>query len=327
MSEFRKDPVLGSWVIIDSSRNINKILDHDKYPTDISKCPFCPGNEFMTKKDILTIPKEGDLRNWQLRVVPNNNPILNIETALKKEADGIYDKIHGFGVHEIFIETPEHFVKPQGASIYYYNVLYRALVMRIKDLRKDERLEYILFFKNYGRFANAILEHPHSQLIAMPAITGIIKSEINACRDYFANKERCVFCDIIAQETANSVRIIFENDLFIAFCPYASRYPFETWIFPKNHKSDFDLIAKDEIESLSKITKELLSKISKTLDNCSYNYTLHISPLKDVNTPFYHWYISIKPAIVNNIGFEWESGLHVNPVAPEYAAKFLREFY
>jgi UDPglucose--hexose-1-phosphate uridylyltransferase len=325
MSEFRKDPVLDSWVIIDSSRKINKVLDYGKYPRDISKCPFCPGNEFMTRHDILTIAKEGDLKNWELRVIPNTKPILNVETVLKREADGIYDKMFGVGAHEIFIETPQHFVKPQDSSVHYYETLYKALTMRIKDLRKDDRLEYILFFKSYGKFTNALLEHPHSQLIAMPTVTGIIKTEIDSGRDYFNNKERCIFCDIIAQEISNSLRVVYENDLFLSFCPYASRYPFETWIFPKNHKSDFDFIAKDEIVSLSRITKEVLSKISRTLDNCSYNYTLHTSSLKNVNVPFYHWYITIKPAIINDIGFEWNSGLYVNPVAPEYAAKFLRE--
>jgi UDPglucose--hexose-1-phosphate uridylyltransferase len=327
MSEFRKDPLLDSWTIIDSSRKINKVLDYGKYPEDVSKCPFCPGNEFMAKHDILTIAKEGDLKNWELRVVPNAKPILNVETVLKKEADGIYDKMYGVGAHEIFIETPQHFIKPQNVPMRYYETLYKALTMRIKDLRKDGRLEYILFFKNHGEFANALLEHPHSQLIAMPTIPSIIKTKIDSSRDYFDSKERCVFCDIIAQEISSSLRIVYENDLFISFCPYASRYPFETWIFPKNHQSDFDFIAKDEIESLTKIIREVLSKISKTLDNCSYNYMLHTGPLKNVNIPFYHWYISIKPAVVNDIGFEWDSGLYVNPVAPEYAAKFLRELY
>ncbi|MDR1417735.1 MAG: DUF4921 family protein [Endomicrobium sp.] len=327
MSEFRKDPVLDRWTIIDASRKINKVLDYGKYPEDISKCPFCPGNEFMVKHNILTIAKEGDLKNWELKVVPNTKPILNVETVLKREAYGIYDKMCGVGAHEIFIETPQHFIKAQDVPMHYYETLYKALAMRIKDLRKDSRLEYILFFKNYGKFANALLEHPHSQLIAMPTIPGTIKTEIDSSRNYFDSKERCVFCDIIAQEISSSLRIVYENDLFISFCPYASRYPFETWILPKNHQSDFDFIEKDEIESLSRITKEVLSKIIRTLDNCSYNYMLHTSPLKNINIPFYHWYISIKPAVINDIGFEWDSGLYINPVAPEHAAKFLRDLY
>ena len=111
---------------------------------------------------------------------------------------------------------------------------------RFVDLKKDRRFEYILIFKNRGAAAGATLAHPHSQLIALPMVPVRVSQEIRGSKAYFDYKERCVFCDIIRQEISDQVRIVSENDIFIAVCPYASRFPFEIWILPKEHDSQFD---------------------------------------------------------------------------------------
>jgi UDPglucose--hexose-1-phosphate uridylyltransferase len=329
MSEIRKDPIADKWVIIDSTRIFHKLKPCENYPKDISKCPFCLGNEFMTKPEILAYSNSQERtpnkEDWTVRVIPNNNPILQAEGILKSRTEGMYSVMESVGAHEIIIETPDHYAKPSDVTQVYYKNLYKIEIARIKDLRKDLRLEQIMIFKNYGLLANAVLEHPHSQLIAMPLIPKIIKEEINTGKNYFAYKGKCVFCDMISQELSDKSRIVFENDMFVALCPYASRYPFETWILPKKHGSDFDIISDNEIESLAQITKIILSKLQAVLDDCSYNCLLHTGPLKESNVPFYHWHIKIKPNIINAIGFEWDSGLYVNSVIPEEAAKNLRE--
>ncbi len=329
MSELRRDPIIGRWVVIDPSRNFNKIAvsDSDVYPKDHSGCPFCPGNESMTRPEILAYssnPKRlPNTPGWNLRVIPNNQPIFAIEGILKKRAEGMYDRMDGIGAHEIIIETAEHEVKTRTPE--NYETVYKAAMERIKDLRNDTRLEYILFFQNRGAAANAVFEHPHSQLLATPIVPKRIREEINGGKNYFTYKERCVFCDIVSQEISDETRLVAENDLFIAVCPYASRYPFETWIIPKNHGSDFDAVPGKDIISFSKISQTVFSKLGNVLDNPAYNVMIHTGPLKEKDLPYYHWHMEISPRLARPAGFEWGTGLYVNPVAPEEAAKYLRE--
>ena len=325
MSEFRRDPIIGRWVIIDSARNFNKYSSREEYPRDGIICPFCPGNEHLTRSEILSYRKIDNPKNWSLRVIPNNKPVLAVEGSLKRRADGMYDKMDGIGAHEIIIETPDHFAKPVNVKANYYEPVYKAAIERINDLRNDSRLEYILFFKNYGIAANALIEHPYSQLIAMPIVPNRVKEEIEGGKKYLAYKERCVYCDIITNEAAYEERLVCENDAFAAFCPYASRYPFETWILPKYHSSDFDSISPKELAAFSQITETLLYKLSKVLDDSAFSALVHTSPLKERNLPYYHWHVEVIPKLTKTSGFEWGTGLYVNPVFPEEAAKYLRE--
>jgi UDPglucose--hexose-1-phosphate uridylyltransferase len=324
MSEFRRDPVIGRWVIIDPAKNFDKLVSAESYPKDSSNCPFCPGNERLTRGAILSYFDAGS-KNWSLRVIPNNKPVLKIEASLKRRADGMYDKMDGVGAHEIIIETPDHYSKISDTQPPYYENLFKAVSERMKDLRNDSRIEYVLSFKNYGIAANAVFEHPYTQLIALPTIPSRVREEIEGGKKYFAYKERCVFCDIAANETAYEERLVCENDSFVAFCPYASRYPFEVWTLPKNHSSDFDSISPKDLSSYSQIISAVYKKLNKALDGGAFSALIHTGPLKEKNLAYYHWHVEIIPKLMKTSGFEWGTGLYVNPVFPEEAAKYLRE--
>jgi UDPglucose--hexose-1-phosphate uridylyltransferase len=203
--------------------------------------------------------------------------------------------------------------------------LFWAFRDRIMDLKKDPRLEYILIFKNHGIAAGASLAHPHSQLIAMPMVPVRVKQETAGAKNYYDYKERCVYCDIIRQETSDKTRVVARNDDFIAFTPFASRFPFELWVMPLNHSSDFQNIQKHEVSNLAAMMRKVLGKHHFVLDNPPYNFILHTAPLKSGNLAHYHWYIEIIPKLTKVAGFEHGTGFYINPTPPEEAAKFLRE--
>jgi UDPglucose--hexose-1-phosphate uridylyltransferase len=173
-------------------------------------------------------------------VVPNKFPALRIEGELDREGEGIYDKMNGIGAHEVVIETPRH--EETLSTLPLKNVENILLVYRdrIIDLRRDQRLRYVLVFKNHGVAAGASLEHSHSQIIALPIVPKRVSEEIEGAKIYFNYKDRCVFCDIIRQELQQKHRIIIENKFFVSIAPFASRFPFETWILPKTHYSSFE---------------------------------------------------------------------------------------
>ena len=329
MPELRKDPIIGRWVIIATERakrpSAHAVRQEEKRE---GFCPFCPGNEHHTPPEVLAYRSAEHLRNgggWWLRVVPNKFPALQIEGSIKRVGEGMFDKMSGIGAHEVVIENPDHNLSLADLTENGVEEVIWAFRDRMIDLRKDPRFRYILIFKNHGREAGATLEHPHSQIIALPIVPKRVQEELVGSMKYFDYKERCVFCDIINQEVKDNVRIVDENDLFLSFNPFASRFPYETWIIPKKHEIYFNDIQKNGVINLAKILRSTLKRLKTVLQDPPYNFLIHTTPFDEGPIPYYHWHIEIMPKLTRVAGFEWGTGFYINPVPPEDAAKFLSE--
>ncbi len=329
MPELRKDPIYGRWVIISTERS--------RRPSDFAPeerrsiggfCPLCEGNEDRTPPEVLAFRENGTPPNspgWSLRVVPNKFPALRIEGDLDREGDGIYDKMNGIGAHEVVIETPHHTETLATLPLKSVENVLWAYRERIIDLRRDPRLRYILVFKNYGSAAGASLEHSHSQIIALPIVPTRVREEIEGSKNYFLYKDRCVFCDIIRQELQQRKRVIFENSHFISVAPFASRFPFETWILPKVHQPSYELEQGVLYAKAAEALSDILQRLKQVLDDPPYNYIIHTSSFPEQDRDYYHWHIEIMPKLTKVAGFEWGTGFYINPTPPEEAADYLRE--
>jgi len=330
LPELRKDPITGRWVIIATERA--------KRPSDFVRdkvqihgagfCPFCYGNEAKTPPEIIAYRSDGSLRNspgWSLRVVANKFPALGIEGSLNRQGEGLFDKMSGIGAHEVIIETPDHQKTLAMLSPRQIEDVLWAYRDRILDLKKDRRFKYIMIFKNHGEAAGASLEHTHSQLIALPVVPKRVREETDGAHDYFNFKERCIFCDIIRQESESGIRVIADTPAFMALAPFAPRFPFEIWIMPRVHQSAFEDSQKQEFEQLAVVLKDMLMRLDKVLDYPAYNYIIHTSPIPESPNEHYHWHLEIMPKLTKIAGFEWGTGFHINPTPPEESAKFLRD--
>jgi UDPglucose--hexose-1-phosphate uridylyltransferase len=233
--------------------------------------------------------------------------------------------MNGIGAHEVIIETPRHDLTLATLPTRSVEDVLWAYRDRILDLKKDPRFKYVLIFKNHGDGAGASLEHTHSQLIALPVVPKRVTEEVDGARDHYNFKERCIFCDIIRQELESKVRVISENDGFVAICPYAPRFPFEMWIMPKTHQCAFEESQKLEFEQLAPILKDMLMRLDRVLDFPAYNHVIHTSPIGEAAQEYYHWHLEIMPKLTKVAGFEWGTGFYINPTPPEESAKFLRE--
>lgn len=329
MSELRRDPVLGRWVIISTERGERP---SDFTPAEPMKpsgfCPFCSGNEKMTPPEIAAIREPGtkpDTTGWRVRVVSNKYPALTIEGALNKRAYGIYDIMNGVGAHEVFIETPNHMSTISTLPITNVEELVWMYRERMIDLEKDERFKYILIFRNSGREGGASLMHPHSQLIATPTIPKRISEEIEGTKAYLNFKDRCVFCDMVDEERAFGRRVVEENEHFITFCPFAARFPYEMWLLPKKHVNDFSLVDDKDIPLLADCFQKSIKRLDMALGKPPYNYIIHTVPCNTPTQYYYHWHIEIIPRLTQVAGFEWGTGFYINPLSPEIAAETLRK--
>ncbi|MCP4254924.1 MAG: galactose-1-phosphate uridylyltransferase, partial [Candidatus Scalindua sp.] len=285
------------------------------------------GNEDKTPPEILAYRDNGAMPNtsgWRVRVVPNKFPALQAEGEHFKCEEGIYDMMNGIGAHEVIIESPRHIqslTSLDNGNVEEVLLCYRD---RLVDLKRDKRFVYGLLFKNVGFSAGASLEHTHSQLIVTPIVPPLVANEIVNAKAFYENRERCLFCNMIQQEMETDMRVVISTDNFIAFAPYASRFPFETWILPKKHESNFENLQEFEAEELAHVLKGVLSKLETTLDFPPYNYIIHSAPFNVAGSEYFHWHIEIIPRLTNIAGFEWGTGFYINPTPPEQSAELLK---
>ena len=328
MPQLRKDPITGRWVIVneENPRNADSFKSEPHLKSS-KTCPFCGGNEGMTPSEISAYGRRSGakgLGGWQVRVVPNKFPALRIEESCEKYAFGIYDKIGGFGAHEVIIENPDHDKEMTDLTDDQAELIIRAYRDRCLDLRKDKRFKYILIFKNYGPSAGASLEHPHSQLIALPIVPSRVLGEVKGASKHYEYTDRCIFCDMLNQERAERRLTVLEEEEFVVLSPFVSRFPFETWIMPKSHEANFDAISENGIRALARVMKNTLLRLKKALKDPSYNFMIHSAPLQASDLESYHWHIEIIPHLTQVAGFEWGTGFYVNPTPPELATEALR---
>jgi len=340
MPELRHDPIQKRWVIIATER-ARRPSDFHPEPKDGAPagfCPFCEGNEDKTPPEIFAVRGPGGRENgpgWDVRVVANKFPALRIEGDLDRAGVGMFDKMNGVGAHEVVIETPCHDLNLADLPAPHVERLVSVYQQRLNDLKKDPRLRYILVFKNHGVTAGASLAHPHTQLIATPVTPMTVAQELEAAREHYTHKERCLFCDVIRQESESGDRIVYDDGQYVALAPFASRFPFEIFLAPRAHAHDFGDLSAEGGRGFARALRDVLGRLKAALRDPPYNFVLHTAPNTSMGPrrpgywatlPYdFHWHLEIIPRLTRVAGFEWGTGFYINPTPPEDAARFLRE--
>ena len=329
-TEIRRDPITGRSVAIDCApfkRRDDFELEPARLEDAPAACPFCEGREADAGPEILAWREGGpaNVPGWSVRVVPNRHPMLRIEGGADIRSHGLFETRDGLGAHEVIIETPLH---DQPLHTLDTDHLWRVLWAwrtRLQDLKRDSRFASVVIFKNHGRAAGARLDHSHSQLVAFPILPpGIAEKVQNGARHLEATG-RCIFCDLIAAELADPRRVICDQGAVLAVAPFASRVPFETWLMPRDHEPRFEDTADSTLKTLADKMRLVLSRIDWALERPAYNLVLHSAPLTGEADKAFHWHLEILPRVTRYSGLEWGSGMHRNPVAPEEAARVLRD--
>jgi UDPglucose--hexose-1-phosphate uridylyltransferase len=317
--ELRKDPVTRSWVVVGHTEDA-------PVPTEL--CPLCPGGE--ESHTLMRLPAEGP---WRVRVIPHFAPLYRIEGEIGRAAEGIYDKMRSVGAHEIVVETPEHDRRFSQLPDEQIELVFEAFARRIVDLKQDQRFKYVTAFRNQGAMAAAEWPHAHSQIIGTTFVPRRVLYELRASRAYFQEKERCVFCDILRQEERQGKRVVDLQGDYVAFCPYASRVPFETWIMTRKHNHRFE---EPRPEARRRQLAAILGRTLRRLEQVSeaYHLVLHTSP-NEVNrgemTDYwktiaedYHWHLEIMPTLPGGSRSYALKEVYFNSVLPEQSAHLLR---
>jgi UDPglucose--hexose-1-phosphate uridylyltransferase len=332
MPEFRQNLATKEWMVFATERarrpeEFSRSRPQAKaLPANDPTCPFCPGHEGATPPAILALPP--DTSTWDVRVIPNKFPALvppsDPACVACASRVGPYLKRNGSGSHEVVIDTPRHNCDLPLLTEAQVTRLMEAYYLRFNALIRDPSTELVLIFRNHGPRAGTSLLHPHSQIVASAVVPFPVRNRIYEGQRYFDAFGQCVYCAMLEFEAADRTRVVMENEHFLAFCPFAASTPYETWLVPKHHRATFGAVDEDELDDLAVQLRSLLSRLWRLLDDPDYNYVIDTAPQHLAAVPFYHWHLRILPRLTTPAGFEIGSGIGINVVLPEDAARALR---
>ena len=326
-SELRLDPLTEAWTIFSDARDLRPTYGSVRGENGAPD-PFIAGRERFAPQSLHTA-NGGE--TWQVRVVPNRTPVLRVEGDATPRPDGFYDRMDGVGAHEVVVEDPSG--RPfEMLPLADAEKVIDAWKWRMLDLMRDPRMRTFFVVKNTGRAAGGLINHSLSQIVAMAIIPPVLRQKLRVARTFYGTKKRSIFEDLLAEEVRTATRLVYENNGFAAFCPYASRSPFEMAIYPKRQCADFHGLSDQERTQLADVLRTVLRKLNRALDYAPYNLMLFTAPTRtprhdEWNTieQDFRWHLEIVPRLQPIGGLELASGCAVNGVWPEVAADYLRQ--
>ena len=343
MPEYRYDPLTGRMVIVAEGRAArpNQFDIADQPYRGI--CPFCEGNESHTPGEIAAFRRadsEPNTSGWRVRVVPNKYPALLPGDEPPPGADFVTQeyRLHradGIGLHEVIIDTPRHVLSIAELTPLEVAGMLAMYRLRLQVLRLDPRWTFVQIFKNVGAAAGASLPHSHSQLVAIPFLPPSLFQMLSRTEKYTAQHRHCSWCDHLRNEIQSGDRIVEVTEHFVVLCPFVSRFSGEIEIYPKSHESSFEQVDESMLDELAELFRRTIIRLDEAVfwmkDTLAYNIVLNTEPFRferqgkivDLSSSF-HWHFSILPSLARAAGFEWGTGLHINPISPEQAAERLR---
>ncbi len=327
--EFRKDPVSGDWVLVSPKAKKKPVFfRQDRYvPLPKSACPFEGRRLLEQGEPLLWLPKPGknDIKDWWVQIFSNRYPVVKASRICPPlETDGMYDYKEGVGFQEVVL-TRDH-ARPIGLmEKKEIELIIEAYMTRFQALQNESCVEYVFIFHNSGASAGATVPHPHSQILAMPIIPPDVAKSLAYSRSYHTKHSRCVHCDIIKLELKKKIRVIFENESFVAVAPYASHVSFEIRIFPKKHEAHFEAIDSKQLSDFAEAMAFVFSRLHSKIKNPDYNFFIHTAPPKGKDFRHYHWHMEILPRISVWGGVELGVGIDIIKISPEEATKILRK--
>jgi UDPglucose--hexose-1-phosphate uridylyltransferase len=292
-------------------------------------CPFCPGHESMTPPEVLAYRAPGlpaNAEGWSIRVVPNLYAAFRPEPDGQEHRDGRFWQRDAIGACEVLISSPDHRSPTPMLARHQVEEIVQSYLDRYHHHARNGALEQVVILYNHGRPAGASLEHPHSQLYAIGVRPPSLDAELEGAQRFQHENGACVFCRTLEDERRAGTRVVFENEAFVVFAPYAARTPFETWIMPRRHSPSFgELDPTREKPAFAEALQVTLRALYDGLNDPPFNYFIHSVPLKADSSDAYHWHLELIPKLSTAAGFELGTGMWINVVKPEESAAFLRD--
>lgn len=320
MSQLRLNPLTGRWVTVAverAARPSELVSRHLPVESDPQRqCPFCPGNEEATPPALESYGPGGQ---WLVRVVPNLFPAFEGNEPLRVQNLGpVFTQASASGVHEVLVFSPEHNASWADLDDKHAGLAMAAIRDRMEDHARRSTVRYTQAIVNAGREAGASLEHPHGQLLGIPFVPGEIAEEEAGFRRFEGS---CLLCTMAEAELQAGHRIVCGNDRVVVVCPFWSGAPYEMLVLPRTHEVHLESTAPQDVVAVGRAIRDALQLLRKGVGEAAYNLVFHTAPHHHEG-PF-HWHVHIVPRLTSLAGFEQGTGVLINIVAPELAARHL----
>jgi len=323
VSQFRKDPFGPAWVIISPERGLEP-SDFGSAKVSSKQATLSPHqkNDFTELRAVRPTTSAINAPDWRMRVVTAEGGLLERDKAFLPNSDKLFVQAASSGFQEIIVEHPDPSMTLERMPKAHLIELIKLYRGRFEYLAAKPGIQHIQLTRNVGEAAGASFNHAYAQLLAVPVSNRWVEEEASASESYFETHKTCLFCDVVSAELKNKERLISCNEHFVAVAPYASKVPFETWIFPRQHSSSFSSLASNHVAHLADLLQNIVQAMNTALDQPPYNLMLHTFPKE--GSASYHWHIELLPRLTRQAGFDWATGFYVNPTPPEDAARFLK---
>lgn len=327
-SELRYDPLRRHRVILSASRAArpNDFRTLAFQPIPRSECPFCEGNERETPPEVAAERPGGsaaDGPGWSIRVVPNRFPAVAMRQDLAAGVGADPCREPALGVHEVVIETPRHDAHPAEYDRQERLRVLRAYRDRFAAIAGEPGIRYLVLFRNSGPRSGASLRHPHTQLMGMVRPPAAMEGELQACAEHRAATGRCLACDLLAEEAARGERVLRDGGRLLVYLPFAGRFPAETFVTPRHHPAPFAAADDDLLDELGDALTFVVERLRRRFPDASFNWVLH-TLTGDAAGATHHWRFEVFPRLGQVGGFELGTGMFINSLPPEQAARMLR---
>ena len=329
--ETRQDRITKEWVACAPTRSSRPHKTGSRTPapdpaddTPVEGCPFCPGHEEKLPSVLWQLDADDD-RPWQTRVVPNKYPALTPDEAPEQQTCGLYETRTSYGRQEVVIDTPYHHQGLAQMTVEQVEAVLQTYLSRYHTLRQADPPLYPFVFRNHGAGAGASIAHPHSQVIATHFPPPRIEREEAAARKRYDERGACPYCEMIADEVQAGTRMVWANEKFVVFVPFAARVPYEMWILPRTHEPEFGRLTDEARAALAPALHEAVRRLHDRLDDPDYNFFVRTALDYESDAPPLHWSIRLQPRLTVEAGFELNTGVQVNPSIPERDAAVLRD--
>ncbi len=314
MAELRWHPLTKDWVMIASHRQ-----NRPQMPKDW--CPFCPGSG--------KVPEKFDVYEYD-----NDFPALSqTPPAPDDVANDFFKVADAYGKCEVILYSPEHTVTLPELSVEHIEKLVDLWIERFVEIKKDEKIKYVFIFENRGEVVGVTMPHPHGQIYGYSFVPKKLQLEVESAKEFKAEKDKCIFCEMLEQEQKAGSRVIFETEHFTVFLPFFCEYPYGVYIMSKRHLQNIAEFTAEEKADFAKVMKETTGMLDSLFDyKFPYMMCMHNAPVNGEDTSeYFHFHVEFFPPMRSaekqkfNASSETGAWAHCNPTAPEEKAKELRE--
>ena len=319
MSERRWNPVLGEWTITATHRQDRTFLPPKEY------CPLCPTRPGAA-------PTEIGRPTFDIVVFDNRFPSLRLDPAPPAiEGTALTPVEPSIGACEVVVYTPDHDATFGSLPLHKVRRLVDVWAHRTLLLGALEEIATVFVFENRGEAIGVTLNHPHGQIYAYPTVPPIIARELANAELHEDETGRCLWCDLVAQETADGRRIVAETDTWIAGVPFFARWPYEIHLTPRRHVGWLHELDAQEAEDLARLLLLVVRRYDALFGfTLPYILAIHQRPTAG-DADSYHLHVEFYPPnrtatkLKYLAGSEAGAGAFINDTLPEETAARLRE--